>query len=108
MPALKTPTEFITFDDLGRAVLAGTNTKVIEIALDHSAHGWSPQEIYFQHYREISLAQIHAALSFYFEHQADFDAEIERQLREFEKARLESGESPFASRARQEGKLSQT
>jgi uncharacterized protein (DUF433 family) len=105
MPTVKAPSTFIAFDDKGRAILAGTTTKVIEIALDHLANGWSPEEIYFQHYRMFSLAQIYAALSYYHEHQAEFDAEIERQVREVEKLRAEAGESPFVKRMRAAGRL---
>jgi hypothetical protein len=34
--------------------------------LDKLAYGWSPEEIHFQH-PALSLAQIHAALSYYYE-----------------------------------------
>ena len=74
----------IAFDDQGRAVVAGTTVKVIEVALDQIANGWSPAEIFFQHDRLLSMAQIHAALSYYYENQAEFDAEIARQLRDDE------------------------
>jgi hypothetical protein len=55
---------------------------VIEVALDQIAWGWSAQEIYIQHERYLSLAQIHAALSYYFDHQEEFDQEIKRQADE--------------------------
>ena len=72
-------TTSIEIDDKGVAWVADTNTKVIEIALDKIAHGWSPEEIYFQHYGDLSLAQIHAALAYYYDHQAELDSEIERR-----------------------------
>jgi uncharacterized protein (DUF433 family) len=56
---------------------------VIEVVLDHLAYGWSPEEIHFQH-THLSLAQIHAALSYYHDHQTELDAEIQRQLAEAE------------------------
>ena len=107
MATPKCPTAFIAFDDGGRAFLAGTTIKVIEIALDHIAEGWSPAEIRHQHYNAFSLAQIHAALSYYFEHQAEFDAEIERQDREYEELHRQQGETPFVRRMKAEGKLHQ-
>jgi hypothetical protein len=35
------------------------------------------------------MAQIHAALAYYYEHQAELDAEIERQCREVEALRAQ-------------------
>jgi len=70
----------IEIDERGVAWIIGAKTKVTEVALDHLAHGWSPEEIYFQHHDGLSLAQIHAALSYYYDHQPEFDAEIRRPL----------------------------
>ena len=75
-------TTSIEIDDKGVAWVADTNTKVIEVVLDKVAHGWSPEEIYFQHYGDLSLAQIHAALAYYYDHQAELDAEIKRRAQE--------------------------
>ena len=58
----------IELDEQGVAWISGTKVKVIEVALDKLAHGSSPEEIHFQ-YPHLSLAQIHAALSFYYDHQ---------------------------------------
>jgi uncharacterized protein (DUF433 family) len=65
----------IEVDTDGVAWVAGTKTKVVEIVLDKIAFGWSPEEIHFQH-PHLSLAQIHGALTWYYENQADIDAEI--------------------------------
>ena len=48
------------------------------------AYGWSPEEIHFQH-PHLSLAQIHGALTYYYEHQSDLDAQIRRGLEESDK-----------------------
>jgi uncharacterized protein (DUF433 family) len=105
MSSVKTPVSHIAFDERGRAILAGTTIKVIEIALDQIANGWSPAEIHYQHYQSMSMGQIHAALSYYYDHQPEFDAEIEQQLREVERLRTETGESPFRRKMREEGGL---
>ena len=68
----------IDLDDHGVAWIGGTKVKVIEVATDKLAHGSSPEEMHFQ-YPHLSLAQIHAALAYYYEHQAEFDTEIIRQ-----------------------------
>lgn len=78
--------------------------KVVEVALDKLAHGSSPEEIHSQH-PHLSLAQIHAALSYYYDHQHEFDLEIDRQLREVEKFQAQAGESPARKRLRAMGRL---
>lgn len=74
-------TSLIEIDEKGVARISGTTTKVIEVAIDKLAHGSSPEEMHFQ-YPYLSLAQIHAALSYYYEHQSELDADIQRRWRE--------------------------
>jgi uncharacterized protein (DUF433 family) len=100
----KTPTAHIHLDERGVGWVDETNVKVIEVVLDKLAHGSSPEEIHFQH-PDLSLAQIHAALSYYYNHQQAFDATIEVQLREVEALRAQAGESPVRRRLRALGKL---
>lgn len=67
----------------GVAWITGANTKVIEVVLDKIAYGWSPDEMHYQH-PHLSMAQIHSALAYYYDHQAELDAEIEHRRREVE------------------------
>ncbi|PWU12946.1 MAG: hypothetical protein C5B50_20375 [Verrucomicrobia bacterium] len=94
----------IRLDERGMAWIDDTQTKVIEVALDMIAHGWSPEEIHFQH-PHLSLAQIHAALGFYYDHKEEMDVRIESSLREYKKRRAEAGETPLRKRLRELGKL---
>jgi uncharacterized protein (DUF433 family) len=96
--------EHVRLDAEGRAWVDDTQTKVVEVVLDKLAHGWSPEEIHFQH-PHLSLAQIHAALAYYYDHRADLDAEIERQLARTKAGRAEAGETPLQKRLRAVGKL---
>jgi uncharacterized protein (DUF433 family) len=73
----------IEIDEKGIPWISGANTKVIEVVLDKMAHDSSPEQMHVQ-YPHLSLAQIHAALSYYYEHQAELDADIERRDREVE------------------------
>ena len=91
-------------DDQGRAWIEGSNTRVIQVAIDKYAHGWSAEEIQAQH-PHLSLAQVHAALSYYYDHQADMDADIERLIREDEALRAQAGVSKAEQRLRQRGSL---
>lgn len=94
----------VWLDDAGVAWIDQTNVKVMEVVLDKLAHGSSPEEIHFQ-YPHLSLSQIHAALSYYFDHQPEFDAEIERQLQEVDHLKSQQGDSPVRKQVRDAGKL---
>lgn len=83
----------IEIDEKGVAWISGANTKVVEVVLDKMAHNSSPEEMHEQ-YPHLSLAQIHAALSYYYEHQAEVDADIERRDREVETLRAQQ-RNPF-------------
>ena len=97
-------TSHIVLDDRGRAWVEGTNTKVVEIVLDKLAYGWSPEEIPRQH-PHLPLAKIHSAFAYYYDHQGEIDAEIERQEGEFEKLKAQVADSPLRKRLRAMGKL---
>ena len=71
----------IELDGRGIAWIGGTKVKVTEVVLDKIAYGWSPEEIHFQH-PHLSLAQIHAALTYYYENQSQMDTQIRRGLEE--------------------------
>ena len=69
------PDTHIRVDDAGVAWVEDTRVKVIEIALDKIAFGWTPDQMHEQH-PNLSLAQIHAALAYYYDHQAELDLDI--------------------------------
>ena len=98
------PTAHIHLDDRGVAWIDDTNTKVIEVALDKIAYGLSPEEMHSEH-SHLSLAQIHAALSYYYDHKEAIDAQIERDLQEVDALAAAAGETPFQKRMRAIGKL---
>ena len=91
---MKSVASQIELDDRGVAWITGANTKVIEVVLDKIAYGWSPEEMHLQH-PHLSLAQIHAALSYYYEHQEELDADIERRHNEVQRMAAESADSPL-------------
>jgi uncharacterized protein (DUF433 family) len=94
----------IVIDDRGIARISGSRIRVVDIVLDKQAQGWSPEEIQQQH-PHLSLAQVHAALAYYYDHKAELDAKIQRDFEEVERMRKEAGEPPFVTRLRAEGKL---
>ena len=98
-------TAHIQLDENRVAWIDDTNIKAIEIAIDRIAHGWSPEEIYFQHYGYLSLAQIYAALSYYYDHQSEFDAQIEQDVQEVRELRAKTQDTPLHQRLRSMGLL---
>ena len=74
-------TTHIEIDENGVAWIDDTSVKVIEVVIDKLVHGSSPEEMHLQ-YPHLSLAQIHAALAYYYDHQAELEVEIERRWRE--------------------------
>lgn len=69
--------------------------KVVELVMAQKAHRWSPEEIHFQH-PDLSLGQIHSALAYYWDHQNEVDADIERRTRYVEQIRRELGPGPLS------------
>lgn len=62
----------------GRPCIAGTGLRVTDIVIVYLFHTRTPGEIASDY--DISLAQVHAALAYYYEHKADLDADIRQQI----------------------------
>jgi uncharacterized protein (DUF433 family) len=92
----------IVLNDEGVPLIAGTTTKVVEVIMDYKAWGMTPEMIHEQ-YPCLSLAQIHAAFAFYYDHQVELDADIERRDREFEQLRAAQPETPGRKKLRDLG-----
>ena len=76
----------------GRPCVAGTGVRVSDVALSMLFHDQAPGEIAATY--GISLAQVHAALAYYYEHKAELDEDIRRQIataRELKEKRVGSG-----------------
>ena len=99
-----TDTRHIRLDATGVAWIDDTNVKVIEIVVDKIAHGSSAEEMHFQ-YSHLSLAQIYAALSYYHDHQSEFDQAITRRLNEIDSLAAETADSPLRKRLRESGRI---
>lgn len=95
----------IHLDERGVAWVDDRNVKVIEIALDMISHGATAEQIYDMHDGYLSMSQIHAALSYYFDHQAEFDAEIEQQVRRADELRTKNLNSPIRQKLRALGHI---
>src|ERR1700722_9923145 len=76
--------------------------RVAQIAMDYIAHGWSADEMGRQH-AYLNPPQVHAALGYYSDHQAEIDEEIRKEFREYETLAQTSGRSPFFIRTKAKG-----
>ena len=93
----------IELDERDVAWIAGTATKVREVAMDKIAFGWDAEQIHAEH-PHLTLWQIHAALAYYFEHQAAVEAEIEAAERWADELQAAAPPSPFVERLQREGR----
>ena len=76
------PLEYIEVDDRGVAKLIGSRSKVRQVVMDVQ-NGMTPEQVH-DAYPHLSMAQIHAALAYYYDHKEQVDAEIEEGRRLFE------------------------
>ena len=81
----------------GAPLIAGTTMKVVELIMAQRAHGWSPEELSFQ-FQHLRMSEIHAALAYYWDHQRELDADIERRTEFAEMSRREAMDTPLAQR----------
>jgi uncharacterized protein (DUF433 family) len=92
----------IQIDDLGIARIDGSRMKVIHLVKEMLARNSSPEAL-CEAFPHLSLAQVHAALSYYYDHQSQVDAQIKRELAEFDVERASAGSSQIRDKLRQSG-----
>jgi hypothetical protein len=73
--------------------------RVSQIVMDYLVHGWSPDEMCRQH-PYLLPAEAHAAMTYYFDHQQEIEAEIESEWNQAEQGKAASSRSPFFWRMR--------
>jgi uncharacterized protein (DUF433 family) len=78
--------------------------RVAQIVMDYLAHGWSPDEM-CRHYPHLNPAEAHAAMTYYYDHQAEIDAEIRLELAEVRAAQSNAPATPFELRMQAKGNL---
>jgi uncharacterized protein (DUF433 family) len=78
--------------------------RVAQIVMDYLAHGWSPDEICRQH-PYLRPAEVHAAMSYYFDHQEEIDQEIRSEWDQAHQQRQAAARSPFYLRMHAKGLL---
>ena len=102
LTSAKTEYEHVVLDEKGVPIITGTNMKVIEMVLEKTAYGWSPEELHFQH-PYLTLGQIYSALAYYWDHQDVLDRDIERRLAFVNQTQKITEQSPLVARLKSRG-----
>src|SRR5206468_2720348 len=77
---------------------------VSTIVIDYLNHGWSADEICI-HYPHLRLSEVHSAMAYYFDHQAEIDREIEQEQIAISESRAHANPTPVELRLRAQGLL---
>ena len=62
----------------GRPCVAGTSLRVTDVIIANLYHDRSPDQIAADY--ELSLAKVHAALAYYYQHKDELDEDIRNQI----------------------------
>lgn len=106
MNSMATATQYrhIQLDEQQVPVIAQTTMKVIELVMAQRAYGWTPEEIHINH-RYLTMAQIHSALAYYWDHKELLDQDIQRREDYARQIEAQAGESVFVARLKSQGLL---
>ena len=89
----------LTVNTRGVLCIDGTRHRVIDIVADHVAHGYSAAQIVEQ-YPDLTLAQVHAALAYYYDHEDTLNAALMASYRQAEQQRHQHPSHPKLVMAR--------
>ena len=74
---------FIEVDKVGRPTIQAKDLKVLQLVREHITFGWDAEQLRRQH-PQLCLAEIYAALVYYYEHRVECDAILEREEEQLE------------------------
>lgn len=101
-----TPTayEHIVLDENGIPWIENANTKIVELVAAAKSHGWSAEELAYQH-PHLTLGQVHSALAYYWDHRDEVEADLKRRAALIEEIRSEVGDHPLLAKLRAQGQI---
>ena len=73
--------------------------RVAMIVTDYVGRGWTAEEIVL-HQPHLTLAEVHAALGYYHDHQLEMDREMAGERADAERSRSEASLTPLLARLR--------
>lgn len=65
----------------GRACIAGTRIRVLDIVAQHDHHKYTPEQIVTEVYPGLTLADVYAALAYFHDHREEIEADFEDSRR---------------------------
>ncbi len=83
----------------GRPFIQGKKVRVTEIVLDWLAYHWDAEQIHRQH-PYLSMAEVHAAFVYYFDHKEELDRQIGEELEEVDRIQSQTQNSGLQARLR--------
>ena len=83
----------------GKPIIVGTRMRVSQIAIEYEQMGMSPDEIVVAH-PHLTLAQVHAALSYYYDHIREIHDDIRARDEFVEQLRRKYPRSPLEEKLR--------
>jgi uncharacterized protein (DUF433 family) len=84
------------------ARIAGHRIRVMDVAIWSERLGMSPDEIVDNH-PSLTLADVHAALAYYWDHRDEIEREIEEDRAAIHEYRRRLGSGPLAEKLRRRG-----
>ena len=87
-------------DSKGTLWIDDSGYRVLDLAAEHLAHGWNA-EILQENHPDLSLAQIHAALAWFYDHEEEMRREMHHREAGAAKLLSEMEESPLQRRLRE-------
>ncbi|HVT59244.1 MAG TPA: DUF433 domain-containing protein [Thermoanaerobaculia bacterium] len=76
----------------------------MELVAETRAHGWSPEELAYQH-PHLTLGQVHSALAYYWDHREEVEADLRRRQALAEEIQAETGDHPLLAKLRAQGQI---
>jgi uncharacterized protein (DUF433 family) len=89
----------ILIDDAGVARIDGTRLKVVHLVKEMLQRKASPDQLR-ETFPHLSLAQIHAALAYYYDHQSQLEAQSRDESAEFDSASANAEPTPGREKLR--------
>jgi uncharacterized protein (DUF433 family) len=79
-----------------KAFIIGTRVSVENVYVCHELQGMTPDQI-VSAYPHLNLAQVHAALAYYFEHPEEIRSQMDRDQRLADSLASQQGTTPFTA-----------
>jgi hypothetical protein len=76
--------------------------RVAQIAMDYLFHGWSVDEM-CRHHPYLQPVEAHAAMTYYFDHAAQIDAEIKAEIQQADEDQQRAFPSPIYLKLKSKG-----